>query len=475
MPTINLKSLLLNFSNADTLRLFNFTSGHVGALPIQGLKLSQLLILADKSDKTIHSKVLFATVIRVILEAIFPIGHLKITCRVLLRKFQNGYTKSSAPSLIVFSLGANTPKNDAYFGKLLAQINHPFLYITNAGGNLIKTKNSQLVEGLLTNWQLCLLCIMLPFFAPFFIFHLLLDSLRIANPNHRRIFIYFGMLEIISSSTLSQQISIFAITQFLKRCDAKAILFPMEGRNWEKSIVKTANIEGMRSIGYLHCALTPRHLSLLNNTFIKPSETPSSIYAPSMMAFNQLKKGYGDIVRKGFFLRGSNEHLSNTSSNTYILFALIGDIAEAKLIINKIVNLQKEVSVPIKISLNRNTSSFKDIQKLVMSSGLKIYDPVTCGLPKVCFFRSSSVAIDFMKRGVCSVYLDLNEPISNNIFELDAVFNIESLNISDISNITVRKYLMRNQLVDWSKIALYYLDENYSPQDLNQLLLTEFL
>jgi hypothetical protein len=162
-------------------------------------------------------------------------------------------------------------------------------------------------------------------------------------------------------------------------------------------------------------------------------------------------------------------------SDTYILFALIGDIAEAKLIINKIINLQKEVSVPIKISINRNTSSFKDIQKLVMSSGLKIYNPVTCGLPKVCFFRSSSVAIEFMKRGVCSVYLDLNEPISNNIFELDAVFNIESLNISDITNITVCKYLMRNQPVDWSKIASYYLDENYSPQDLNQLLLTEFL
>ena len=224
----------------------------------------------------------------------------------------------------------------------------------------------------------------------------------------------------------------------------------------------------------MHCALTPRHLSLLNQMFIKPSERPSSIIVPSNMAFNQLKKGYGNIVRKGFFLRGSTGRPSNTSSETYILFALIGDFAEAKLIVNKIVNLQKEFSMPIKVSLNRNTSSFKHIKKLVLSSGLRIYDPVTCGLPKVCFFRSSSVAIEFMKRGIYSVYLDLNEPISNNIFELDAIFNIESLKFSDITNISVSKHLIRNQHVDWSKIASYYLDENYSPQDLNQLLLTEF-
>ncbi len=474
MYAINLNSLLLNFSNADTSRLFNFTSGHVGALPIQGHNLSQLLILVDKSRKPIHSKVFFATVIRCILGAAFPIGHLKITCRALLRKFQNEFTKDSSPSLIVFSLGANAPKDDAYFGKLLEQINYPFLYVTNAGGNLIKTKNSQLVEGLLTNWQLGLLCIMLPFIAPFFIFNLLLCSLRIADPNQRRIFIYFGMLEIISSSVLSQQISIFAITKFLKRRNAKAILFPMEGRNWEKVIAKTANIENIHSIGYLHCALTPRHLSLLNNMFMNPSERPGSIYAPSIMAFNLLKKGYGDIVRKGFFLRGSGDYPSNTLSEMYILFALIGDIPEAKLIINKIIDLQKEVSVPIKISLNRNSSSFKDIQKLVISSGLRIYDSVNCGLPKVCFFRSSSVAIEFMKRGVCSVYLDLNEPVSNNIFELDANSSIESLKINDITNTSVCKYLICNQPVDWSKIASYYLDENYSLQDLNQLLLAEF-
>ena len=73
------------------------------------------------------------------------------------------------------------------------------------------------------------------------------------------------------------------------------------------------------------------------------------------------------------------------------------------------------------------------------------------------------------------VYLDLNEPISNNIFELDAVFSIETLKINDFTNTTVSKHLIRNQSVDWSKIATYYLDEHYSSQDLNQLLLAEFL
>ena len=190
------------------------------------------------------------------------------------------------------------------------------------------------------------------------------------------------------------------------------------------------------------------------------------------MAFNQLKKSYGNIVRKGFFLRSLNRSLFNTSTESCILFALIGDISEAKLIINKIVNLQKKLSVPITVSVNRNTSSFKHIQKIVVTSGLRVYDPVNCGLPIVCFFRSSSVAIEYMRRGVYLVYLDLNEPISNNTFDLDSSFNVENLDVNDLSYYTLSKHLKKREAANWSKIASYFLDESFSAQDLKQLIIT---
>ena len=471
---IDINSLLLNYSKVDSSRIYGFTSGNIGSLPIQGKKLNQILSELRNANNYFSDKLFYVIILRSILETAFPIKHLLCILRALFRNLLNKYTCKNIPAIIVISLGANKAINDVYFGRLLRHFDRKYLYVTSASGSLIRTSNSQLVEGLLPVWQLLLLCITLPLIVPFLIFYLLICSARLEDHNHKKLFIYLGLLEIISSTTINQLIFIYSINHFLRKNKIEKLLYPMEGRNWEKKIVKTANENNISSVGYFHCALTPRHLSLLNNKFINNYERPSYIIAPSLMAYNNFKINYGDLSVKGYFLRDSKNKIFFNSSqkkiHNYILFALIGDIAEAELIIPKIVSLQKQTSVPIIVRPNPNTSTYKIIKKLIQNSGLKNYSHEDNGVPIICVFRSSSVAIEYMRKGVCSVYLELDEPVSNNIFEINEFLQIKKISINYLSIELINEYLLSNELINWSKMANYYLDVNFNVHELKDLI-----
>jgi hypothetical protein len=471
MHSTNLKLLLLQFSSADPRRLFNFSSGHVGALPIQGHKLTCLLRPESGMHQAFARKMLSKALGQTLLEAIAPLQHAKLLARTVLRKLRGRYSVHEIRALTVYSVGSNSPEQDAYIGKLLEQIEEPFDYITIAGGSLTKSQHSHLVETLLSPWQITCLCLSLPLQVPLQLYWLLVGVLRIKGTYERRIFLLFGLQEIVSGGVLSQQIAVQAMGRHFGEAKTHSLLFPMEGRNWEKCIVKSAKNAGIRSTGYLHCALTPRHLALLDNGFISPAERPNRMIAPSEMAHGLLTKAYGDIVRKGYFLRSPRKSEGGINRpQPSLLFALIGDAGESELIIRQVASLKNILQQQLVIRLNPNTASFLYLKQLTCSLGLLLYTPQAPALPQICFFRSSSVAIEYLKQDVRSIYLALDEPISNNIFELDNKFGIESVHVDDAFGDNICCLLRKPSPIKGDDIATYYLDENFTAQDLPKLI-----
>ena len=471
MHSTNLKLLLLQFSSADPRRLFNFSSGHVGALPIQGHKLTCLLRPESGMHQAFARKMLSKALGQTLLEAIAPLQHAKLLARTVLRKLRGRYSVHEIRALTVYSVGSNSPEQDAYIGRLLEQIEEPFDYITIAGGSLTKSQRSHLVETLLSPWQITCLCLSLPLQVPLQLYWLLVGVLRIKGTYERRIFLLFGLQEIISGRILSQQIAVQAMARHFRQGKTHALLFPMEGRNWEKCIVKSSKSTCIHSSGYLHCALTPRHLGLLDNEFISPAERPSRMIAPSEMAYGLLTKAYGDIVRKGYFLRSPRRREGGINrSQTSLLFALIGDAGESELIIRQVASLKNILQQQLVIRLNPNTASFLYLKQLTCSLGLLLYTPQAPVLPQICFFRSSSVAIEYLKQDVRSIYLALDEPVSNNIFELDNKFGMESVHVDDALGDNICGLLRKLSPIKGNDIATYYLDENFTAQDLPKLI-----
>ena len=90
-------------------------------------------------------------------------------------------------------------------------------------------------------------------------------------------------------------------------------------------------------------------------------------------------------------------------------------------------------------------------------------------MPGLCFFRSSSVAIGYLRMKVVPVYLDLEDVISNNSFELDPVHRFESVRVDagfgDAVAALVARYGEAG-IGDGPAIADLFLDQRYDPKTL---------
>ena len=256
----------------------------------------------------------------------------------------------------------------------------------------------------------------------------------------------------------------------------KKILFPMEGRSWEQGIVDLMTKNRLESIGYIHCVVTPKHLSLLSSGFYKPNEIPKIIIEPSQMIRRLVQKTFtNSLIRKGYFLRGGgNRKLKHLKSNDVLLFALTGDVKECKNIINFILNTGIQKSHKVRVSLNPNASSYLYLVKYVKKIGIGLYLHNQESRPAVCFFRSSSVALDYLCINVPPIYLSLGEIVNGNVFDLDDTYKCEVLNISpdfllDFSRI-LNEIKSALTCTESQKISSYYLDQKYNNSKLKQLI-----
>ena len=126
------------------------------------------------------------------------------------------------------------------------------------------------------------------------------------------------------------------------------------------------------------------------------------------------------------------------------------------------------------VGLNENSSSYLSLRKYAKKIGINIYSHENDGKPAVCFFRSSSVALDYLSINVYPVYLTFGEVITGNVFDLDGRFRCAvlkvtsdfSLNLVDILNQIENSPKIR----EGKKISSYYLDQSYNKINLKQLI-----
>lgn len=469
--------LINTFCAADKACLFGFTSGNLGALSIGDKKLLALVQSNDLYHKLEILKLILPLLIVFIVLIMFPIKNMVLILRTILRRLSNKRPDFNH-RMSVISLGAQPYQQDAYFGTLLKELDGEFDYIKIVGGGVFRSKDYDFVESALSNIGLLNLIIGI-FLSPFLSFFYLLNCVRTLN-GHKKIilFIILGLKEINSGTFVNNKIIVTSINAFLIKSHTKKVLYPLEGRNWEKNIVQLMNKSNFHSIGYLHCALTPRHLSLTQAGFYKEYHLPSVMVANSEMSskiFNQIFPN--TIIRDGFFLRGfkSSLNLIQKDPNT-LLFALTGNIEETSEILNWLAVSEIQENYKVIIRLNPNTSSYAYLSGLAKKLRFNLYTGKEDFLPGVCFFRSSSVALEYLRLNVSPVYVSINEVITNNVFDLDNIYKFTTLKINKSKSNQMLEYF--KNIVDdnlgveknETKISDYYLNQTYNPLSLVQLL-----
>lgn len=467
-----IRKSILQFYQSDIQKKFSFTSGHLGAVPIS-LDLFYSFVLLNKNF--FFKAIVFYLIefLNYIICFVVPLKNTLLILRTSLRWFCSPRFES-LNSLYVLSLGNQSAKDDTYFSPLLVKLKNKFDYIKIVGGvEFLSHKNFFYIESGLSFISLISLIFSI-IFSPLTAFIYTLNSSRkIKSIKQRLLYIYLCLREINTGTLTNNLIISMSIKYVLNNLKDKKIIFPMEGRNWEKSLANYANQLTCKSIGYIHCALTPNHLSLIEKGFYLNNEIPTLIITPSSMSSIIINKSFKEKnVRQGYFLRSKLVNLFPKKASNFLLFGLTGNIKDSKEIMGYI--SRSKYKEDIKIRLNRNTSSYLTLKKYAHALNLKILKKNSNEIPKVCFFRSSSLALEYLRLNVTPVYLDLNQIVSSNIFDLDNKFKCLSLRVSldfDRSlDVILSKIVLTYPVVDGKKIADYYLDQSYNVADLEMLI-----
>jgi len=464
-----LKSLLLDFCDADVKRYFNFSSGHLGVIPMSDANIRTFLECGRLPSNPLL--IIFYFVV----ETIFPVRWISILTRAILRcKHSPRFLCES--KFTVLSLGKTAPHEDPYFGPLLENLDpKDYNYLKVVGGYATTVKKGHFIEMWLNCAELIIAILLTPFLRLALLGYSLKAMNKLDNRKKKKLFVLLAIKEINSGNTLNQSIIVRAVHRHICQSKIQTLLYPLEGRNWEKRIVCLANKLGIRTIGYLHCALTPRHLSLLDNKYTSSNEWPTTVIAPGQFPFQLLSITHPTIqIRKGYFLRGRVKTTDSpmTMKSEYLLFVLTGDINESKIIMQCLANFSLKSAISVMVRLNPNNSNYNILTSLAKQYALQIQEPLDLSLPSICFYRSSSVALSYLRKNVPIVYIVIPEIISSNIFELSNLHfdKIEIGPAFDIGVINiVNKYSMA-PIIDGDKIANAYLDEEFSSEQLISLL-----
>ena len=428
ISSVLFRQLVNQWAKADQSKVFNFTSGHLGALPIKDTKLIALVQSGDLYQAINLGALLALELVKFIVLTILPIKNLSLVLRTVFRRFF-GKKTDFIHALTVISLGNQPSEKDPYFGLLLINLDEKFNYLKIVGGFDFKSKNYEFIESALSYANLFKLAFSILFSPLFALCYLLSRALTLNSCKNFTVFTILGLKEINSGIFSNNKIIVTSIRSWLANNQTKKILYPMEGRNWEKNIVETMKAKGIYSIGYLHCALTPRHLSLTQTGFYRLHDIPSVIIANSEMSAKLLSQTFPKaLVREGFFLRGSaNDRKDILQDSNTLLFALTGSIEESSEILNCLAESRIQTIYKVIIRLNPNTSSYAYLAAFAEKFKFNLYTGNETSLPSICFFRSSSVALDYLKFNVLPVYISTNEVVTNNVFELDNKYKFNSL------------------------------------------------
>ena len=452
-------ALLRQFARADRRRLFAFSSGVVGAVPMAD---AQALDYAQGRAPFALLATLALDAVKFIFAALLPARNAALLARALLRKALNG-APGPLHARSVISVGPHAAATDPYFGAFLAAEREPYNYLKIVGGAALRERGWRFVETELSYPALLTLALLGLLHPLLMLASLAAGAARVDGWNAKLLFLLLGCRETHRGTAFQNQLMAAALAVHLQGTVVRSIFFPMEGRNWEKQLVSRANARGARSTGYLHCALTPRHAGLLNAEFFAGAELPSVLRTPGPMAAKAIAPNLPSVqVRSGYFIRGDRAAGGAPARGDALLFALTGNVEESQRILQAIAGLPAGPDRPL-VRLNPNAASHARLAREARGLGLELWS-AGAAAPRLCFFRSSSVAIGYLRSGVVPVYLDLGEAISNNSFDVDGAQRFERISLDEgfagAVAALAQKYAAAG-LPDEPALADYYLDQSY--------------
>lgn len=442
-------------SKIDKLRRFNFTAGHIGAFPNASILDKNIDELTNKNISIFVFLYIITKLLFLFLLSLIPVNNTIFFIRAILRKILNKNINYSN-EFIVISVGDQSFKRDPYLSKILLTLNSKFDYFKIVGGKKIRTKEFIFFEQIFTvvDFLQIFYSIFLVQYATIYFLLLFIFS---KNTLGTKLFFTRHCLEEMLSGALYNN---YLLDIFGKKINVygnyKKLIFPMEGRNWEKKIISNQNNSKCKCIGYIHCAITPFHLSLTSKMFYNLNEIPSVIITPSTMVYKLISKIFiNSTIINGSFIRGSNLPNNLLVDKKLILIVLTSYIPEAKVIIESILSSGIHRRFRIQIKVHPDPITSKKIIKLVNQNKLSLFKGFSNLKPLVCLFRSSSIAIEYLRIGINPIYINLQSGFSNNIFVLDNLYNFTTLDIDKFSSFVPNKIsYKKSKCVD---ISDYYL------------------
>jgi hypothetical protein len=416
-------------SHQDKARNYNFTAGHLGIFSNPFITNQAIENIIKNNTSIFFLLCAFTRILFLIILSIIPLKNLAIFIRALLRKILNKKLKLSN-DLLVLSIGSGKPKSDPYLSKILVLLKSQFDYLKVVGGKQVKGLGFNFFEQAFNFFDFAKGFIFIFYSQYVAILNLLIFLFSKKSLVKKLFFINYCLEEIISGALYNNYLlDIFGKRVSKYRC-YKKLIFPMEGRNWEKKIVSNLNKSNCKIFGFIHCAITPRHLSLTSKMFYSSNEIPSIVITPSSMAYKLISKIFTSTrIVRGSFIRGLYTPDNFQIKKNIILFALTSNILECELIVKAILNSNLQNRFKVQIRLNPNTGTFKKLKNIIESNNLSLFSSSANYLPLVCLFRSSSTAIEYLSLGVNPIYINLKSGFSNNIFDLDNVYNFTQLDI----------------------------------------------
>lgn len=450
------------FNNADWCCFFSFSSG----LPASSsLSVSELIASPTLLPNRYYWAIVYE-LIKVITFIIFPLKNLALVVRSFTRWCSGGKRKQETSyKCALISLGPENRASDRYFGPLASELEQVD-YIKIVPGLRVGLKNDfKYVEAGLGASGLLWTVFGAFVFTPVILAYVIISRLRINCVTIRNLYTLMALRELASSSAFSTWIICESLKQYVARKGLARITFPFEGRTWERNLVKVCKKNKICSVGYLHCALTPRHIPLLYpRLFYKDNQIPEQIIAPGNMPYKLMSKTFGEkaVVIDGLFLRASPKKQTDETDRNKIVVALTGSVAESKLILDAVGKSSLLSNYKVIIRLNRATSTYNQIRSYMLSMNLSDADN-THNLPMICLFRSSSVAVDCLHMGIWPCYMRINGELSNNTFDLDKYFPIDEIALDKDFDSQFKKCLANlsvDVLEHGKLVSNYYLDQS---------------
>lgn len=208
--------------------------------------------------------------------------------------------------------------------------------------------------------------------------------------------IFFAMVcsETAKCGPLRQRLLSNALeTMFSKHRQIKMVVLPLEGRTWEKRVVKSARSMGVKTVGFCHGAINPDFEGILG-TGMHSFHTPTfTICVGDFFRTLLIDSGWtAESVGVCSYLRKIEPLKCQDNAPQKIVVFLVGNLAKARIAIDYFASLERSV-VNVEFCLQSRAPTFTSLTQYLRKKGGVVWAGDS-GSRDLIFSQSMSLLIE---------------------------------------------------------------------------------